>query len=379
MGRLVQLRVPVGAPVDRVDPSAYRLAAPFLSGHREGPQGDVQHLVVQRQAVVRCQATGAQGGEHIRGVELRLHHVEHGTCRMEGELRADRGADPLQPGEDRHLQRDRAHTVAERLQVVPAGFLLDLPDRERPVLARDVVDRELSARRGQVDARPVVEQPDVVAGPGQELREVLLDGRREERVGRHAEPRRQHDGALVAGLVPGQAQEGVAAEPVARMPVPVAVAPPGPVRVLGRPHRRRRRRRAGERAGLVEDTAVDAHDLVGEQLQERTAVLALLLPRDAGDLDGADHPGEVKRLQAQYPLARFRAALFADRRVQRRRLGPGVASPATGADLLVAFEAVPFPLLRQQGHPVAHVPGLYPRQVGIEEREAAFGHGQRVR
>ena len=110
-----------------------------------------------------------------------------------------------------------------------------------------------------------------------------------------------------------------------------------------------------------------------------TAVLALLLPRDAGDLDGADHPGEVKRLQAQYPLARFRAALFADRRVQRRRLGPGVASPATGADLLVAFEAVPFPLLRQQGHPVAHVPGLYPRQVGIEEREAAFGHGQRVR
>ena len=30
-------------------------------------------------------------------------------------------------------------------------------------VARDVVDRELGPRRGQVDARPVVEQPDVVA------------------------------------------------------------------------------------------------------------------------------------------------------------------------------------------------------------------------
>ena len=47
VGRLVQLRVPVGAPVYRVDPPAYRLVASFLGGHRQRPQCDVERLVPQ--------------------------------------------------------------------------------------------------------------------------------------------------------------------------------------------------------------------------------------------------------------------------------------------------------------------------------------------
>ena len=66
--------------------------------------------------------------------------------------------------------------MTEGLEILPARHLLDLPDRERPVDLRDVVDRELGPRRRQVDAGPVVEQPDVIAALGQELREVLLDG-----------------------------------------------------------------------------------------------------------------------------------------------------------------------------------------------------------
>src|SRR6185437_16872667 len=116
--------------------------------------------------------------------------------------------------------------------------------------------------------------------------------------------------------------EGVAAEPVVGMPVAVAVAPPGTVRVLRRPPQRSDCRCARERARLVEGAAVDAHDLVGEQLQERPTVLTLPLARDADDLDAAHHPGEVQWLQAQDARARRRAALFADRRVERRGLGP---------------------------------------------------------
>ena len=114
-------------------------------------------------------------------------------------------------------------------------------------------------------------------------------------MGRHAEAGGHHEGALVARPVPRQAQERVVAEPVVRVPLLAAVAPPDSVRVSGLAYRGRRLRRAGERPHLVKNTAVDMHHLVGEQLEERPAILALLPARDAVDLDAAEQFGEVSR------------------------------------------------------------------------------------
>ena len=268
--------------------------------------------------------------------------------------------------------------MTERLHVIPAGQLLHLADRERPVDLRDVVDGELGPGRRQVDAGPVVEQPHVIAAVSQVFRQVLLDGRRQERVRRHAEPGCHHEGAPVPCPVPRQPQEGVVAEPVVGVPLVAAVAPPDSVRVSGLAHRGRRLRRAGEGARLVQHTAVDVHHLVGEQLEERPPVPILLRARHPVDLDAAQQLGEVGRLQVQDPGARFRPARLADLGVQRRRLRPGPAD-AVLAQHLVAFEAVPLPLVRHQGHPVLHVPGLHLRGIGLEEREAAFSDGQAVR
>ena len=165
VGRVVELRVAVGAPVDRVDPPADRLAAVLLGRHREGPQAEVDQLV-----------GGRPGGRRATGPRLRGRGRRRAVCSRDftrlktdvdgcmRELRADRGADPLQPGQDRHLQRARAHAVAEGLQVIAAGHLEDLGlTATGQSDAGDVVDRELGPGRRQVDAGPVVEQPDVVA------------------------------------------------------------------------------------------------------------------------------------------------------------------------------------------------------------------------
>jgi hypothetical protein len=53
VGRVVQLRVAVRHPVDRVDPPAHRLPAPFLRGNRQGPETDVEHFIGRRPAGVR--------------------------------------------------------------------------------------------------------------------------------------------------------------------------------------------------------------------------------------------------------------------------------------------------------------------------------------
>ena len=183
------------------------------------------------------------------------------------------------------------------------GHLEDLADRGRPVHPGDVVDRELGPRRRQVDAGPVVEQPDVVAAASarNSVRFCsMVDARNEcddmpNPVAMHrAAPCRRPGTWSAAGTRRRRAGRRRATAGGRR----TTRSRPGRA---GSRTGGRRSRRARERPHLVEDAAVDVHHLVGEQLEERPPVLALLPARYPVDLDAAEQLGQVGGLQVEDP------------------------------------------------------------------------------
>ena len=96
--------------------------------------------------------------------------------------------------------------------VVPADKLPHLGHAVEPVPGCDVIQSERAARGPlQVDACPIVEQPDVVVAVDEELDQIRLDRRCQERAGGHAEPRGEHDGALRTAVIPGEAESRLGA------------------------------------------------------------------------------------------------------------------------------------------------------------------------
>ena len=131
---------------------------------------------------------------------------------MQRELGGDGRAHALQSVEKRHEQAERADAVAQDLDVPGAGCAADGVDSRRPVVLDDVVHGELLRRARQGRARPIVEQPHVVAGVAQMLDQVDLDRVERVRGGRDADAGRNDDRAPVTTLVTRQRQ----AHPVCR-------------------------------------------------------------------------------------------------------------------------------------------------------------------
>src|SRR5262245_54748881 len=88
VGRVIELCVAVGAAVGGVQPSAYRLSAPFLCGHGEGPEEDVQERGSRGEMVLRCQELDSEVVEDAPGAKLGLDPIKDRRGRVQGKLRA---------------------------------------------------------------------------------------------------------------------------------------------------------------------------------------------------------------------------------------------------------------------------------------------------
>ena len=301
---------------------------------------------------------------------------------MQRELHAHGRAHVLQAAGQGHHQRGRADAVAERLHAAGAGDPSDLGHGLGPVAAGDVVERERRPGRRQVGARPVVEQPDVVAGVHEVLGEVGLDGVDEERRRRHAEPGGEQHWAAPATLVADEAQPARAGAIVGL--APVALVPPAgavaPARLGGRqaqppvPGPREgdaARRGLGERRQVVE-AAVG----VGERAEEAGAEPGLPPQPLAEALDprhpeGGELAGEVGRGDAHHATNEGRAGLVADRDEERGGVGPQV-EPEPVVQHLVALEAEAPAVVGRQPHRVPHVPRVDVSRVLLREAERAL-------
>ena len=228
MGCIVELGVDMGAPEHCVDPSAGREPTPLAPGHRHGSYGEVEGQIRRTPQVVRVQPCDPERGEPAADAEARLRLVEARGDRMDGELGAHRRADAGRPVQKGHQERDRADAVPERLHVLTSGDRSHLCDGPGPVDPGDVIDRPLLPCRRELDASPIVEQPDVVPVAEQVLHQARAVGRHRERRGRHREPGSQDDRSLGTAPVADETRAGIRYCLI--VPAAGAVTPPNDLR-----------------------------------------------------------------------------------------------------------------------------------------------------